>query len=118
MQPDSSLTTRASVNPENVSTKARERIAKVPFERAALLLCPWSNAAPLRAYWPGRYARLIELLEGRAAIGALQGWRFGRRQAPQWAKDMLANHLEREIAERAEAIRLLREKKKPAEAGS
>jgi hypothetical protein len=60
------------------------------------------------------YRVAIDLLGGRAKWGAIEGWRFGRRNPPDWAIDALAAHLDKIASEAASAARLLRESKKPA----
>jgi hypothetical protein len=100
---------------ENYAAPSPARPATVPFEAAVQLLCPWTNSTqPGLPRAPGRYQRIVELLERRAQYGAIHGWRFGRRTPPQWAKDLLASHLEREAQERWQAAAALRANEKSA----
>jgi hypothetical protein len=89
--------------------------ASLPFEQAARIIAPWVNSpAPGAPRYPGMKRYLVALFDGRAQYGAIQGWRFGRRNPPDWAIDMLAQRLEDEASQRLAAARLLRESKKPA----
>ena len=105
----------AESGPQNYAAEPREARATVPFELAVQLLCPWTNSTqPGLPRAPGRYQRITDLLGGQARYGAIHGWRFGRRRAPQWAKDLLASHLEREARERLETAAALRANEKGA----
>lgn len=41
----------------------------------------------------GRRARMVAALDGRATYTAIKHWRHGTRQAPQWARALLAAKL-------------------------
>jgi hypothetical protein len=92
--------------------------AKCPFEHAVRVAVPWSlclgGPAPAAPRFPGMRRYLEQLLPG-AQYGAIIGWRFGRRNPPDWAIDALAAHLDRTARQASEAARLLRESKKPAQ---
>jgi len=84
--------------------------APIPFAHALELIAPWVNSPrPGMMRYPGRNALIAAALQGRASFEAIKGWRYGRRSAPQWARDMLASHLERDAAERIAVARQLRE---------
>jgi hypothetical protein len=103
--------------PENLTAPVFRAPAKCPFEHAVRVAVPWSlclgGPAPSAPRFPGLRRYLEQLLPG-AQYGAIIGWRFGRRNPPEWAIDTLATHLDRIASEAASAARLLRESKKPA----
>lgn len=78
--------------------------ALVPFECAVQIMAPWSNSPrhDLPSF-PGRLAILHELFGGRVGIEAIQGWRKGRREPPEWAKEIAATKMD-EISESAAAV--------------
>lgn len=87
----------------------------LPVAAALDLLAPWSNSPrkDLPRY-PGRNAILIEALGAKVDLRTIQGWRYGRRKPPQWARDLLASRLER-ISESAAAVaKLLRSENEKA----
>jgi hypothetical protein len=101
--------------PKNLADCAPVCRARPAFEQAVMCLVPWTNSrAPGHRKFPGVHRCLVDLFAGRAQYGAIQGWRFGRRNPPDWAIDMLAQRLEDEASQRLAAARLLRESKKPA----
>jgi hypothetical protein len=53
------------------------------------------------------------VLDGRASNGAIEHWRLGRRRAPQWAVTMLAQAIDRRIAELQHAKEILEKEKAP-----
>lgn len=86
-----------------------DRRASVPFEAGVQALLPWSNSPrhDLPSY-PGRTALLRAALGDRVPYNTIKKWREGKRTAPQWARDLLASHLEnhaRQCAETAAALR-------------
>lgn len=67
--------------------------------RALDLIAPYCDAPdPTLPAYPGRRAIWREVLPG-ASLSAVYAWRSGRRTMPQWARDMLANHLRRHALE-------------------
>jgi hypothetical protein len=105
--------------PKNYASYAPTKHATLPFEQAVLLLCPWSNSPrPGSQREPGRHKRITDLLNDRAQYGAIHGWRFGRRKAPQWACDLLASHLRRHVAECMAVIDALTKNEKGANQGA
>lgn len=71
---------------------------KTPFGRAWLAAFPW-----VRQAYPGHYAGMVELLGNRAARETIRSWSKGHRQAPQWARQILAEHLRRRAKDMVEA---------------
>src|SRR5580693_7649396 len=60
----------------------------------------------LLALYPSPIARktLLELFEHRASFAAIEQWRFGWKNPPAWAAELLAAKLARRIAELNAAI--------------
>ena len=54
---------------------------------------------------------LVELLDGRVERTCALHWRAGRRGAPQWALQLLADKIERDARERLERANRLRQTK-------
>jgi hypothetical protein len=101
--------------PQNYSAPAARSVATNYFEVAVKTLLPWTNAYRKNcARVPNLHTAIVELLGNRAQYGAIHGWRFGRRKAPQWACDLLAQHLRREAHERLVIADLLSPNKKGA----
>jgi hypothetical protein len=79
------------------------------FAVACLVAAPWSNAKRKDvARYPGRHKILGQIFEGRISYNGLENWRKGTRKPPQWARDTLAAHLEREAITRLEIAKQLR----------
>ena len=102
----------AENGPQNYAPTAPERRVPNAFEHAIRLLIPWTNARRKSVpRFPGRLIILAALLEDRAHYETVKKWRAGTRRAPQWAKDILASHLERDAHERLKAAAALRNEK-------
>ena len=97
---------------QNYAGEARNVTVSIPIARGMLLWAPWSNS-PRKDVprYPGRNARLLALFQNRVSLETIQAWRYGNREPPQWAKDLLASHLEREAHERLAAAAALRNEK-------
>ena len=72
------------------------QVVPTPFERAVRLLKP-----------AGGYST-VQLFEGRVSHEALRRWRSGKRRAPVWAYERLAELLEARAAKDIEGACLLR----------
>jgi hypothetical protein len=73
-------------------------------------LAPYADAdsvAPLVPRYPGRMTLWRQTFPS-VSIFTIYGWRSGRRKMPQWARDTLAAHLEREAITRLEIAKELR----------
>lgn len=83
------------------------------FEQAIRRLAPYTNAWRKDvARAPNRLDLIVDLLGGEARYGAIHGWRHGRREAPQWARDRLASFLEQRAKVDLETAAALRANKK------
>jgi len=81
----------------------------ISMTRGMLLYAPWSNSRRTDVpKYPGRNARLLALFQNRVSLETIQAWRYGNLLPPQWAKDILANELERQAKELSEVVRQLR----------
>jgi hypothetical protein len=59
-------------------------------------------ARAVEALQPGAGGRsIVKLLDGKAKRHAILNWRAGRRQAPQWALQLLARKIRERAAELA-----------------
>lgn len=99
----------AEHSPQSYLAPTPARRVPVIFEVAISLLVPWSNSPrdDLPSF-PGRTQMIRRLFADRAQFEAIRKWRAGSRTAPQWARDLLASHLEnhaRQCAETAAALR-------------
>lgn len=75
-------------------------------------VAPWSaSPAGTGPRYPGRFAIWREIFGNRVGYEGIRNWDKGHRPAPQWARDTLAAHLEREAFTRLEIAKELR---KPA----
>lgn len=59
-----------------------------PFERALRCALPWY----VRTY-PGLSRGALEIFGNRVTRQAIDHWRAGNREPPEWAVDMLCDHL-------------------------
>jgi hypothetical protein len=62
---------------------------------------------------PGLLRGMIELLGYRVTSDTIRRWRNGRRKPPQWAIDMLAEHLRNRAREYLDAADRLEKEKGP-----
>lgn len=65
--------------PIGVVEMPAETVANRPFYAAIADLLPT----------PIAHTALVALFDYRATVGAINGWRYGRRSPPQWAIDIL-----------------------------
>lgn len=77
----------------------REILSTTALNAAAKALFPWSEEN-----YPGILRGMFELFGGRAARYTIRDWRRGRRKSPAWAKQMMADALEKRIAEMQAAL--------------
>jgi hypothetical protein len=100
--------------PENLVKPCFRAPAIVPFERGVRAAVQWSiSTKPGAPQFPGMRRYLTTtILQDRAKYGAIHGWRFGRRNPPEWAVDFLIRHLEDRAAECQNAADALRASKK------
>lgn len=82
------------------------------FERACRWVLPWT----IRTY-PGLLRGIEQLLGGRAEQGAISGWRYDRRNMPDWAAAALADYLEARAAAALELVAELRAYHAPGRGG-
>jgi hypothetical protein len=90
--------TREQSAPIDVTESLPNLVATRPFYAAvaSLLERPWPRST------------LVALFGGRATYGAIRGWLYGRRSAPQWAIDLLRAHADlraRSILNHAAALK-------------
>lgn len=98
----------AEHGPQSYAAPCAEPKAPNAFAAAYLLLFPWTNARRHDvARFPGRDAATQAMFGHRAKIDTVRSWRKGWRNPPQWACDMLANHLRRSAAEQLRVADLL-----------
>jgi hypothetical protein len=100
--------------PENLVKPCFRASAIVPFERGVRAAVQWSiSTKPGAPQFPGMRRYLTTaILQDRAKYGAIHGWRFGRRNPPEWAVDLLIRHLEDRATEYQAAADALRASKK------
>lgn len=91
----------------NASQSYRKTLATPPvphdFERAILMLVPTR-----------KHREICALFDNRVAYGTIKHWRRGRRDPPQWARDLLAARLEQDARECAVLAELCREQARQA----
>lgn len=69
---------------------------------------PISGAIALLLRAPIAKADLVALFDSRATYAAIQSWRYGQCEAPQWAIDILDRKIELATAPHQEARKRLR----------
>jgi hypothetical protein len=98
---------------KNHPADIQKAIAPNAFERAYLLAFPWSKARRHDVVrYPGRDAATIALFGNH--IEAVRSWRKGWRKAPEWARDLLANHLDQISQDASAAAQALRQTERGA----
>ena len=78
-----------------------------PFGAAGGALFPWALGD-----YPGIAKGLQAPFGPRASKHTIRDWRRGKRRAPQWAREVLAEELRKRIAELQHALALLSEMEK------
>jgi hypothetical protein len=69
---------------------------QVTLAKPLALAAPWSNSPqPGAMRYPGKHRLWLALFDHKVSLETIYAWRSGRRRTPQWARDMLANHLRR-----------------------
>jgi hypothetical protein len=81
-----------------------------PFERAAQAALPWT----LRTF-PGLHKGLVAIFADRVDYQTIAHWRSGRREPPDWAREVVADYLRSRAASMLEAADALNEVSKRAE---
>lgn len=65
----------------------------------ASAVVPRAFDAAIRHLTPsGRHAEICALFDRRVSYSSIKFWRYGKRPAPQWARDMLRAHLAKQRA--------------------
>ena len=105
-------TESADSAPQNYAGKPHSAKVSIPIAHGMLLWAPWANSPrPDVPKYPGRNARLLELFRHRVSLSTIQAWRYGHKNPPQWACDILANHLRKSAYEQLQAADMLTKEK-------